>query len=58
MWSASMPSIVLSAVWKERMKERGKCAMQIIGAAMRKLVHIAFGVLKSGEMFKPEMKTA
>jgi transposase len=40
-----------------RMKERGKCPMQIIGAAMRKLVHIAFGVLKSREMFKPEMKT-
>lgn len=41
-----------------RLKERGKCPMQIIGAAMRKLVHIAFGVLKSGEMFKAEMKTA
>lgn len=41
-----------------RLKERGKCPMQIIGAAMRKLVHIAFGVLKSGEMFKPEMKSA
>ena len=41
-----------------RLKERGKCPMQIIGAAMRKLVHIAYGVLKSGEMFKPEMKTA
>lgn len=41
-----------------RMKERGKCPMQIIGAAMRKLVHIAFGVLKSGEMFKPGIETA
>lgn len=41
-----------------RLKERGKCPMQIIGAAMRKLVHIAYGVLKSGEMFKAEMKTA
>lgn len=41
-----------------RLKERGKCPMQIIGAAMRKLVHIAYGVLKSGERFKPEMKTA
>jgi transposase len=42
----------------KRLKERGKCPMQIIGAAMRKLVHIAFGVLKNGERFKPEMKTA
>jgi transposase len=41
-----------------RLKERGKCPMQIIGAAMRKLVHIAYGVLKSGERFKPEMNTA
>jgi transposase len=42
----------------KRLKERGKCPMQIIGAAMRKLVHIAYGVLKSGERFKPEMKAA
>jgi transposase len=42
----------------ERLKERGKCPMQIIGAAMRKLVHIAYGVLKSGRLFDPEMKTA
>ena len=42
----------------ERLKERGKCPMQIIGAAMRKLVHIAYGVLKSGRPFDPEMKTA
>ncbi|HZG51327.1 MAG TPA: IS110 family transposase, partial [Pyrinomonadaceae bacterium] len=38
---------------------RGKCPMEIIGAAMRKLVHIAYGVLKSGRPFDPEMsKTA
>lgn len=42
----------------ERMSQRGKCPMQIIGAAMRKLVHIAYGVLKSGRPFDPEMKTA
>jgi len=43
----------------ERMKGRGKCPMEIIGAAMRKLVHIAYGVLKSGRPFDPEMsKTA
>lgn len=35
----------------ERLRERGKCPMQIIGAAMRKLIHIAFGVLKSGKPF-------
>jgi len=42
----------------ERLKERGKCPMQIIGAAMRKLVHLAYGVLKSGQPFDPAMKTA
>jgi transposase len=42
-----------------RLKERGKCPMQIIGAAMRKLIHIAYGVLKSGRPFDPELlKTA
>jgi transposase len=42
-----------------RMKGRGKCSMEIIAAAMRKLVHIAYGVLKSGRPFDPEMaKTA
>jgi transposase len=42
----------------ERLKERGKCTMQIIGAAMRKLLHLAYGVLKSGRPFDPGMKTA
>ena len=42
----------------ERLKGRGKCPMQVIGAAMRKLIHIAYGVLKSGKPFDPEMKTA
>jgi transposase len=42
----------------ERMRARGKCPMQVIGAAMRKLIHLAYGVLKSGKPFDPEMKTA
>jgi hypothetical protein len=42
----------------ERLKARGKCPMQIIGAAMRKLIHIAYGVLKSGRPFDPGLKTA
>jgi len=27
--------------------------MQIIGAVMRKLIHLAFGVLKSGKPYDP-----
>jgi transposase len=41
-----------------RLRRRGKCPMQIIGAAMRKLIHLAYGVLKSGRPFDPELKTA
>lgn len=42
-----------------RLKQRGLCPMQIIGAAMRKLVHLAYGVLKSGKPFDPTIvKTA
>ena len=33
--------------------------MSIIGAAMRKLIHLAYGVLKTGQPFDPEwLKTA
>jgi transposase len=42
----------------ERLRARGKCPMQVIGAAMRKLVHLAYGVLKSGRPFDPEMRAA
>ena len=37
----------------ERLSSNGKNKMQVVGAAMRKLIHIAFGVLKSGRMFDP-----
>jgi hypothetical protein len=41
------------------MRERGKCKMSVIGAAMRKLIHLAFGVLKTGKPFDPNWaKTA
>ena len=35
----------------ERLKTSGKCNMVIIGAMMRKLIHVVFGVLKSGMPF-------
>ncbi|HEX7634124.1 MAG TPA: IS110 family transposase, partial [Noviherbaspirillum sp.] len=34
----------------------GKPPKLIIGAMMRKLVHVAFGVLKSGESFNPALQ--
>lgn len=39
----------------ERLRERGKRRMVVVAAAMRKLLHIAFGVLKSGKAFSPEL---
>ncbi len=37
----------------ERLAAKGKTKMQIIGAAMRKLVCLAFGVVKTGKPFDP-----
>jgi transposase len=39
--------------WAAGLSERGKCKMQIIGAVMRKLLHLAYGVLKSGKPYDP-----
>jgi transposase len=40
--------------WAKGLQERGKCKMSIICAVMRKLVHLAYGVLKSGKPFDPQ----
>ncbi|MCS3658416.1 IS110 family transposase [Salinibacter ruber] len=39
----------------DRLKERGKKKMVVLGAAMRKLLHICYGVLKSGHAFDPSL---
>ena len=39
--------------WASGMRERGKSKMAVIGAAMRKLIHLAYGVLKTGMPFDP-----
>jgi len=43
------------AAFCERLRSYGKCPMVIVGAVMRKLIHIAFGVLKSGKPFDPAL---
>jgi transposase len=40
--------------WATGLRERGKCKMSVIGGAMRKLIHLAYGVLKTGKPFDPE----
>jgi len=37
----------------ERWRQRGLCEMEIVVALMRKLLHLIFGVLKSGQPFYP-----
>lgn len=37
----------------QRMAERGKRNLSILGAAMRKLVHLCFGVLKNQTPYQP-----
>jgi hypothetical protein len=41
-----------------QLKERGKNKKVIVCAIMRKLVHVTFGVLKSGKMYDPNYKPA
>jgi len=48
----------LIASWCDQLAARGKTKMQVIGAAMRKLLVLAYGVLKSGQPFDPEFRWA
>jgi transposase len=41
-----------------RLKAAGKAPKLIIGAMMRKLIHVAFGALKSGKPFNPALHGA
>lgn len=38
----------------ERMTKTGHCPMAILGAIMRKLLHLAYGVIKTGRPFDPD----
>ena len=59
-----MPAIVsmrfnpLLKALGDRLLDRGKAKMQAIGAIMRKLVHLAFGILKSQQPFDPNYALA
>jgi transposase len=41
----------------QRMKDQGHCALSVIVAAMRKLLHQIFGILTSGQPFDPDFLT-
>lgn len=58
-----MPALVsirynLMIAFYERLREKGKNGKVIVCAIMRKLVHIIFGVLKSGKKYDPNYKPA
>jgi len=38
----------------QRLEDKGLCGSEIIVAVMRKLLHLAFGILKSGQPFDPD----
>lgn len=40
-------------LFARRLKQNGKTPMQVVGAAMRKLIHIAYGVIKNNRPFEP-----
>lgn len=42
----------------KRLLDRGKPHMKVLGAAMRKLLHIIYGVLKSGKPFSAKFASA
>ena len=44
--------------FRTRLLANGKSKMVVVGAVMRKLVHIIFGVLKSGKPFDPAIAAA
>lgn len=59
-----MPAMVATTktawgrAFRDRLAASGKAPMVILGAMMRKLVHVAFGVLKSGKPFEPALHGA
>lgn len=56
-----MPAMVATTktawgrAFRDRLAAAGKPPMVILGAMMRKLVHVAFGILKSGTHFNPAL---
>lgn len=59
-----MPAVVamrynpLLKTFSQRLLTRGKVKMQVVGAVMRKLLHLAFGILKSQKPFDPNYLTS
>lgn len=48
----------LIAEFCNRLLKRGKPPMKVVGAAMRKLLHVIYGVQKSGKPFRADILAA
>jgi len=59
-WPAivAMRANPLLRAFAQRLRAAGKPTMLIVGALMRKLLHLAFGVLKSGRPFDPNYQAS
>jgi hypothetical protein len=44
--------------WAAQMQQRGLTGKQVVVAVMRKLLHLAYGVLKSGQAFQTDFAPA
>ena len=59
-----MPAIVAKRrnpilhAFAQRLLDKGLCKMAVITAVMRKLLHLVFGILKSGRPFDPFFQLA
>jgi transposase len=54
-----MPAVVaqrhnpILRAYAERLAQHGLCKLQVVVAIMRKLLHVVYGILKSGQPFDP-----
>lgn len=59
-----MPAVVATSrtawgkIFRDRLRKAGKAKMVVVGAMMRKLIQVAFGVLRSGKPFDPSLHGA
>ena len=59
-----MPGLVarrhnpLLKVFGDRLSAAGLAPKAVVGAVMRKLAHLIYGVIKSGQLFDPKFSTA
>jgi hypothetical protein len=52
-WSTDEIFFFYIQQFRDRLRHKGKHPMAILGALMRKLLHIAYGVIKTGKPFDP-----